>query len=63
MKDEEKHYETLRLREAQLGDMLERISLPEFEVKDADGGIVTCADLTRGGKKILMWLEESREPT
>ena len=25
--------ETLRLREAQLGDMLERISLPEFEVK------------------------------
>ena len=63
VKDEEKHYETLRLREAQLGDMLERISLPEFEVKDADGGIVTCADLTRGGKKILMWLEESREPT
>ena len=63
VKDEEKHYETLRLREAQLGDMLERISLPEFEVKDADGGIVTCADLTQGGKKILMWLEESREPT
>ena len=63
VKDEEKHYETLRLREAQLGDMLERISLPEFEVKDADGEIVTCADLTRGGKKILMWLEESREPT
>ena len=25
--------ETLRLREAQLGDMLERISLPEFEEK------------------------------
>lgn len=53
MKDEEKHYETLRLREAQLGDMLERISLPEFEVKDADGEIVTCADLTRVARKSL----------
>ena len=63
VKEGERHCETLRLREAQLGDMLERISLPEFEVKDAEGGIVTCADLTRGGKKILMWLEESREPT
>ena len=55
--------ETLRLREAQLGDMLERISLPEFEVKDSAGNTVTCAELTKGGKKILMWLEESREPT
>ena len=55
--------ETLRLREAQLGDMLERISLPEFEVKDSAGNTVTCAKLTKGGKKILMWLEESREPT
>lgn len=55
--------ETLRLREAQLGDMLERISLPEFEVKDSAGNTVNCAELTKGGKKILMWLEESREPT
>ena len=55
--------ETLRLREAQLGDMLERISLPEFEVKDSTENTVTCAELTKGGKKILMWLEESREPT
>ena len=55
--------ETLRLREAQLGDMLERISLPEFEVKDSAGNTVTCAELTKGGKQILMWLEESREPT
>ena len=63
IKEGEKPEETLRLREAQLGDMLERISLPEFKVKDADGNQVTCADLTKGGKKILMWLEESREPT
>ena len=45
--------ETLRLREAQLGDMLERISLPEFEVKDSAGNTVTCAELTKGGKKFL----------
>ena len=63
IKEGEKLEETLHLREAQLGDMLERISLPEFKVKDADGNQVTCADLTKGGKKILMWLEESREPT
>lgn len=63
IKEGEKLEETLRLREAQLGDMLERISLPEFEIKDSAGNTVTCADLTKGGKKILMWLEESREPT
>ena len=54
--------ETLRLREAQLGDMLERISLPEFEVKDSAGNTVPCAEFTTGGKKIIMWLEELREP-
>ena len=63
VKENEKYEETLRLREAQLGDMLERISLPEFEVKDSAGNPVTGGDLTKGGKKILMWLEESREPT
>jgi len=63
IKEGEKLEETLRLREAQLGDMLERISLPEFEAKDSAGNTVTCAELTKGGKKILMWLEESREPT
>ena len=37
--------------------------LRSVEVKDAEGNTVTCADLTKDGKKILMWLEESREPT
>ena len=63
VKEGENYCETLRLRAAQLSDMLERISLPEFEVKDGNGNAVTCADLTKDGKKILMWLEESREPT
>jgi DNA-directed RNA polymerase subunit H (RpoH/RPB5) len=51
------------MRKAELGDMLERISLPEFEVKNEDGIVVTCEALTKGNKKILMWLEESCEPT
>jgi hypothetical protein len=55
--------ETLRLRSAELRDMLERVSLPEFEVKNEDGSVVTCEALTAGSKKILMWLEESCEPT
>ena len=63
VKEGENYCETLRLRAAQLSDMLERISLPEFEVKGGNGNAVTCADLTKDGKKILMWLEESREPT
>ncbi len=52
IKEGEKLEETLRLREAQLGDMLERISLPEFEAKDSAGNTVNCAELTKGGKKI-----------
>lgn len=63
IKEGENYCETLRLRAAKLSDMLERISLPEFEVKEGNGNAVTCADLTKVGKKILMWLEESREPT
>ena len=59
----EKHCEKLILRKAELGDMLERISLPEFEVHTEKGETVTCEQLTSGGKKILMWLEESCEPT
>lgn len=59
----EKLEDTLRLRHAELADMLERVLLPEFEVLDGNGEAVTCQQLTTGGKKILMWLEESCEPT
>jgi len=35
--------------------MLERIfPCRNFEVKDAEGNTVTCADLTKDGKKILI---------
>lgn len=55
----------LILQEADLEDMLENISLPEFELKKDESGteLVSASDLTENGKHILMFLEESREPT
>ena len=45
--------------------MLENISLPEFELRKDEAGTekVKASDLTEEGKHILMFLEESREPT
>ena len=45
--------------------MLENIELPEFELKKDEAGTekVKASDLTAEGKHILMFLEESREPT
>lgn len=53
------------LRQADLEDMLENIELPEFQLrKDEDGNeVVEASELTAEGKHILMFLEESREPT
>ena len=53
------------LRQADLEDMLENIELPEFQLrKDEDGNeVVQASELTAEGKHILMFLEESREPT
>ena len=61
---EEKQAELI-LRKADLGDMLENISLPEFELRKDEAGTekVKASDLTEEGKHILMFLEESREPT
>lgn len=55
----------LILQEADLEDMLENISLPEFVLKKDESGteLVSASDLTENGKHILMFLEESREPT
>lgn len=56
---------SLILRKADLKDMLENISLPEFELrKDEEGTeFVKASALTEEGKHIIMFLEESREPT
>ena len=53
----------LVLREADLEDMLENISMPEFMLKTEDGTEVKASDLTADGKHILMFLEEEKEPT
>ena len=53
----------LVLREADLEDMLENISMPEFMLKTENGIEVKASDLTADGKHILMFLEEEKEPT
>lgn len=55
--------ETLRLRSAALQDLLEKIPLPEFFVHDQEQQVISSRELAAGGKQILLWLEESREPT
>ena len=61
-KGEEKTVE-LSSREAKLNDMLEDIAILPFNLLEKDGTKVLAADVTRGGRKILFWLEVSKEPT
>ena len=61
-KGEEKTVE-LNFREAKLNDMLEDIAIQPFNLLEKDGTKVPAADVTRGGRKILFWLEVSKEPT
>lgn len=53
----------LFLREADLEDMLENISMPEFTLRREDGSTVKASELTADGKHILAFLEEEKEPT
>ena len=53
----------LVLREADLEDMLENISMPEFTLRREDGSTVKASELTADGKHILAFLEEEKEPT
>ena len=53
----------LVLREADLEDMLENISMPEFTLRKEDGSTVKASELTADGKHILAFLEEEKEPT
>lgn len=61
-KGEEKTVE-MSFRDAKLKDMLENISILPFNLLDKDGSKVPAADVTRGDRKILFWLEVSKEPT
>lgn len=53
----------LVLREADLEDMLENISMPEFTLRKEEGSTVKASELTADGKHILAFLEEEKEPT
>lgn len=53
----------LKLRPANLEDMLENLTLPEFALKRADDSSVMASDLTADGKHIFLFLEEEKEPT
>ena len=53
----------LVLREADLEDMLENISMPEFTLRRENGSTVNASELTADGKHILAFLEEEKEPT
>lgn len=53
----------LRLRQADLADMLESIAIPEFKLRQEDGSFTDASELTAQGKHIVMFLEESKEPT
>lgn len=53
----------LELREADLADMLENIAIDEFQVYKENQEPVDASTITDGDKHILLWLEESKEPT
>ena len=43
--------------------MLEEIELMDFELLKEDGQKVSARDITKEKQNILIWLEESKEPT
>lgn len=53
----------LEMREACLGDMLDRHSIPDYELKDGEGNSHSIGELTKEGRRILFWLDVSKEPT
>lgn len=61
-KGEEKRI-SMAFRNAKLSDMLENISILPFHLLDKEGKKVPAADITREKRKILFWLEVSKEPT
>lgn len=53
----------LKLRSAELSDMLEEIKLPEFVFQDASGADLLSRDVLPEDRHVLLWLEEGKEPT
>lgn len=53
----------LEIRDACLADMLHRHSIPDYDLTDMDGAAHSIGELTAKGRKVLFWLEVSKEPT
>lgn len=54
---------SLEMREACLADMLDHHTIPDYDLTDDDGTPHSIGTLTGNGRKILFWLEVSKEPT
>ncbi len=54
---------SLEMRRSSLRDMLDRHSIPDYELKDEEGNSHSIGELTNVSRKILFWLEVSKEPT
>lgn len=56
---------TLQLEKypARVKDMLEKIPLPSFKMKNLDGIEILFPQVNRKKKQIFLWLEEGKEPT
>lgn len=62
--EKEEHKEVfLEMRRACLRDMLDCHSIPDYELKGREGHSYSISGLTKAGRKILLWLEVSKEPT
>lgn len=53
----------LELREADLADMLDHHTIPDYDLTDSVGKACSIGELTAEKRRILFWLEVSKEPT
>ena len=53
----------LDLREAELKDSLQSISIADFSLYSLNRQEIRGRDITKGNKKLLLWLEVTKEPT
>lgn len=63
LKDGEKKDLYLEQRQTQLTDLIEDYDVPDFKLTKEDGSKVLISELAKDQNALLMWLEESKEPT
>lgn len=53
----------LSLRAAKLSDMLENIEISDFVLHREDGSDIMASEIMQNKKNLIIWMEESKEPT